>query len=849
LGVAITGFALSVNGVGGTGNILGGGGGSSGSNGVAASGYYGNNSAAIAQLKANANDILSRTTRAIQAAQAMQQAARNLSLQSPTAVPNGLTLGGLQVATGAHAGWQGANLPIQSIANGQVTVTIQQTASQALLNWQTFNLGKNTTAYFNQSAGGSAAHTWVALNEIWDSSPSQILGSIKAQGQVYLINQNGILFGGSSQVNVGSLLAAATTTPAAQLFQNGLYQTYAAGRGSIVVQSGAQITTAAPQTSTSGGGFVILLSDSVTNAGTITTPNGQTLMAAGKTLLLRQGYSIGPSSSTQNTTSTTIGTEAEVTKGGEVTNSGLVESTTGDITLVGGQVTQAGIAITTTSVAKRGTIHLLTDASVPTTSVTLAPGSITLIAPDPNSGLALDPQRANAYSQTTAYLGLVSLLNDEVGLPDQIGLSRIEITAGGTVNFAASSLTSATAGQIEVSAGKKVFVDSSAELDVSGLVGVTLPMSANNLAVNIQGYELRDDPLNRDPKTLFNSTVWVNSNQLVEVPASSAYPQNRFYTPGGVFEVSGELNNVEHSIDEWSTVGGSIVLSAPQVVAKAGSVFDIAGGTINYQSGYLKQSWLIGQDGRFYNANTAPASLVYTGVWNGFQVNHPRWNVVETYQDVISLPAQVYQGGYTVGRDAGSLTIDAPTALFNGTIEAGTYAGSQQNASRPSTVSDPFLLPQNVVPLDASLVVAPYPTYTLNNGTLISNPLTPNTNNVVFSSQPVSTPDSPSATLPAGTRNTDLFSVQQINAAELGGLIVNIQAPPASTTTASSTAGSGKGHLTIEAPLTFAPGAQITLTAAAINMDAGIVARGGNISVTSDAYPLLGNAAPTPSTG
>jgi filamentous hemagglutinin family protein len=252
LGVVITGLALSVNGLGGTGNILGGGSGSSGSNGVAASGYYGNNSAAIAQLKANANDILSRTTQAIQAAQAIQQAARNLSLQSTTAVPNGLTLGGLQVATGAHTGWQGANLPVQSIANGQVTVTIQQTAPQALLNWQTFNLGRNATAYFNQSAGGSSAHTWVALNQIWDLSPSQILGSIKAQGQVYLINQNGILFGGSSQINVGSLFAAATMTPGSQFIQNGIYQTLKADPGSIVVQSGAQTATKPPGTKPPG---------------------------------------------------------------------------------------------------------------------------------------------------------------------------------------------------------------------------------------------------------------------------------------------------------------------------------------------------------------------------------------------------------------------------------------------------------------------------------------------------------------------------------------------------------------------------------------------------------------------
>ena len=196
------------------------------------------------------------------------------------------------------------------------------------MTWQTFNVKKNTIANFDQSAGGSSAHTLVAVNQVKDPSanPTQILGAIQAPGQVYILKANGVIFGGSSQINVGSLLAAATMTPGSQFIQNGLYQNYAAGRGSIVVQSGAQIATNTPQTTASGGGFVILLGDSVTNSGTITTPNGQTLMAAGKGLLLRQGYSIGPSSSTQNTTSTTIGTEAEVTKGGQVTNSGLIES-------------------------------------------------------------------------------------------------------------------------------------------------------------------------------------------------------------------------------------------------------------------------------------------------------------------------------------------------------------------------------------------------------------------------------------------------------------------------------------------------------------------------------------------
>ena len=61
-------------------------------------------------------------------------------------------------------------------------------------------------------ACGTAAdgsNNWVVLNRVLDPSgvPSQILGQIKAEGSVYLINRNGIIFGGASQVNVGSLIA------------------------------------------------------------------------------------------------------------------------------------------------------------------------------------------------------------------------------------------------------------------------------------------------------------------------------------------------------------------------------------------------------------------------------------------------------------------------------------------------------------------------------------------------------------------------------------------------------------------------------------------------------------------
>jgi len=67
--------------------------------------------------------------------------------------------------------WVNANTPTQSTSNGQTTVTVVQTAQQALLNWQTFNIGKDTTLDFDQSAGGANVSQWVAINKVAKSLP------------------------------------------------------------------------------------------------------------------------------------------------------------------------------------------------------------------------------------------------------------------------------------------------------------------------------------------------------------------------------------------------------------------------------------------------------------------------------------------------------------------------------------------------------------------------------------------------------------------------------------------------------------------------------------------------------
>ncbi len=236
------------------------------------------NAQQAAQVAQRAQQSLARATQALQAMQAAQNAARAAAQGVPHSntlnlnVPNGLTAGGL--VPNIAAGWSGANAPTQNTSGGQVVVGIQQTAPQAILNWQTFNVGAQTTVNFNQQGNSS----WVALNQIAASGvPSQILGQIKADGQVYLINPNGIIFGGASQINVGSLIASSasmvnTNTIYSAQSGNTYGPSFTNAGGAIIVEPGALISTAAPSSVTSGGGFVLMMGTQVQNAGAIVTP-------------------------------------------------------------------------------------------------------------------------------------------------------------------------------------------------------------------------------------------------------------------------------------------------------------------------------------------------------------------------------------------------------------------------------------------------------------------------------------------------------------------------------------------------------------------------------------------------
>ncbi|EIE0340792.1 filamentous hemagglutinin N-terminal domain-containing protein [Salmonella enterica] len=161
-----------------------------------------------------------------------------------------------------------------SISTSGNQMTIHQQTQNMATNWQSFDIGKNNTVQFVQPDSSS-----VALNRVTGASGSQIMGTLKANGQVFILNPNGVLFGKDARVNVAGLVASTKNINTAD-FMKGQYTLSGEGNpGAQVVNQGSLTTTK--------GGYIVLAADQVKNSGTITTPSGKTVLAVGKTVTLQ----------------------------------------------------------------------------------------------------------------------------------------------------------------------------------------------------------------------------------------------------------------------------------------------------------------------------------------------------------------------------------------------------------------------------------------------------------------------------------------------------------------------------------------------------------------------------------
>jgi filamentous hemagglutinin family protein len=716
---------------------------------------------------------------------AAQQAAAAAGLNVASNVPNGLAAGGLQVAPGiafvkdnngnlvsqntdssSPLLWINAYGPKQtSNANGTVDVDIQQTAQNAVLTWQTMNVGRQTTLNFDQSGGTqtNGANGWIVLNRIVDPSgaPSQILGNVTAQGTVLVINRNGILFGAGSQVNVHSLLASSldllntndyingtpTGPSGAPLVSGNLVQDAAgieasnrlflslpagtdgglaaleAGTssaiasgmgapneilglgnnvsvtsasqlqmpGNITIEPGASITTSADG-SASNGGFVVIAAPNVTNGGRITVaPTGQVILAAGIGLSLQPDASdpqaLFPELTGRVSISTGKLTFVDITPAGTLINTGIVQGDRGTIDLLGSNIAQNGVVGVTTSVNTPGSISISTVdeyvANTPTGAtytgagagggtdtsragqLIFGNGSVTTILPD------TDGETATSAPGTTFTPGSITMTAGSVWF--QSG-SLIE-APGSSVSVAAltpsAALDATPPGDTAVQG--RIYLDTGATIDVSGLANVELPISDILLDVGtINANNLADSPLLRD--SFLNGLKGV----VVDSTLSGTTSDGLQWVGSPILNLAGAVNLIPRSVDQLLTNGGTITLAGNEVMTADGSSLNLNGGYVHYLGGMVDTTRLIDSSGAIVPIGQASANDTFVGIAGEFVENHPRWNITNDWFNPL-LSGGAFEADYIVGGNAGTLNIFASQDMvLDGDITAEAFGGSKQ---------------------------------------------------------------------------------------------------------------------------------------------------------------------------
>src|SRR5215211_5188064 len=194
---------------------------------------------------------------------------RNLALATTALLPLGI---GFAVAGPTGGVVVGGEATIRD--QGSRNVIIDQWSQRAIINWYTFNIGAGESTRFNQPDSSS-----VVLNRVTGGvGPSEIFGTLTANGRVFVINRDGILFGPNAVVDTAGFLAT-TSDIKNDDFMAGRYNFNIPGRPDASIVNHGTITA-------QSAGFAALVAPGVRNTGTITATLGTIGLAAGNSFTL-----------------------------------------------------------------------------------------------------------------------------------------------------------------------------------------------------------------------------------------------------------------------------------------------------------------------------------------------------------------------------------------------------------------------------------------------------------------------------------------------------------------------------------------------------------------------------------
>ena len=317
----------------------------------------------------------------------------------------------LGVGGAALAGPKGASVVsgaavVSGVGTGAVTVN--QSSARAVIDWRSYSVGSNESVRYNQPGTSS-----ISLNRVTGGDASQVLGSLSANGQVWLVNPAGIFFGPSAQVDVGGLIAT-TTNISNDSFMEGVYKFDEAtsNRGAVVVNQG--------NISVSDGGLVAFVAPGLANSGAITAKFGAVALASGDMFTFDL---FGDSLINLTASASEIGqlTSADgTTLAAQIVQDGLIEAGGGNVTLS----VQSASALVDSAINMSGVIR----------ARTVSERGGTIVLGGGETGTVLVSGTLDASGGNPGEVGgSIKVLGDKVGLFDSASLDVSGSSGGGEI--------------------------------------------------------------------------------------------------------------------------------------------------------------------------------------------------------------------------------------------------------------------------------------------------------------------------------------------------------------------------------------------------------------------------------
>ncbi len=267
---------------------------------------------------------------------------------------------------------------------GAGTLNITQTTDRSVINWNSFNIGTDAKTQFFQPGAAS-----LSVERVTSGNPAQIMGTLKANGNVMILDGNGVLFGKNAVVDVNGIVASTGNADTAQVMSGtNKIQIQNMGRGAVENQGAITVADA---------GLAGFVAPTVRNSGTITANLGQVVLGAGnnatvdfygdglvsiavggnlnRALIENSGNIIAHGGQITMTTGTASGIVNSAINNTGVVEASSMTTTGGEIILSGGNISVGGtldaggtfggaIDVTGRSVKVPGTVHALGTAGI-----------------------------------------------------------------------------------------------------------------------------------------------------------------------------------------------------------------------------------------------------------------------------------------------------------------------------------------------------------------------------------------------------------------------------------------------------------------------------------------------------